>query len=117
LVLVVGAVGGVGAMARLLVDSAVSARGATAFPYGTFVVNIVGAFLLGLLVGAALDANAFRVVGSGLVGAFTTFSTWVLESQRLGEDGEFQLAIANFAISLALGILAAWAGRHLGMAL
>jgi fluoride exporter len=90
----------------------------------TFSVNIVGALLvgyfatlLGLLVGAALDADTFRVLGSGLMGAFTTFSTWVLESHRLGEDGEFRLRIANFAISLLLGISAAWAGRHLGMAL
>ena len=52
-----------------------------------------------------------------MAGAFTTFSTWVLESHRLGEDGEFQLGIANFAISIVLGILAAWAGRHLGMVL
>jgi CrcB protein len=58
--------------------------------------------------------SAYSVVG--WVGAFTTFSTWVLESHRLGEDGEFELGIANFAISI-VGILAAWAGRQLGMVL
>jgi fluoride exporter len=57
------------------------------------------------------------VAGTGFGGAFTTFSTWALESHRLGEDGEVRLGILNFAISLILGMVAVWAGRHLGASL
>jgi CrcB protein len=73
--------------------------------------------LLGVLVGAALSGDAYRLAATGLVGAFTTFSTWALESHRLGEDGQLRAAILNFAVSLLLGVTAAWAGRHLGAAL
>jgi CrcB protein len=56
-------------------------------------------------------------VGTGLIGAFTTFSTWALESHRLGEDGELGLGALNLWLSLLVGLAAAWAGRHLGAAL
>lgn len=117
MLLAVGGVGGIGALLRFLLDSAVSARVGREFPYGTLIVNLTGAFILGLLVGVALDKEAYRIAGTGLIGAFTTFSTWTLESHRLGEDGQLRLAIVNFAVSLILGIAAAWAGRHLGAAL
>lgn len=117
LLLAVGGVGGIGAILRFLLDSAVSARVGREFPYGTLIVNLTGAFILGLLVSVALDNEAHQIAGTGLIGAFTTFSTWTLESHRLGEDGELRLAIVNFAVSLILGIAAAWAGRHLGAAL
>jgi CrcB protein len=65
-------------------------------------------------VGAAVGGNAYRLEGTGLIGAFTTFSTWVFESHRLGEAGELRLGAVNFAISLVLGVTAAWAGRHVG---
>ena len=113
-VLGVGLLGGVGAIGRFLLDGAVAGRVGRDFPYGTLVVNVIGAFALGVLVGAALDQNAYRLAGTGLVGAFTTFSTWALESHRLGEDGELRLGVLNFAISLMLGIVAVWGGRHLG---
>jgi fluoride exporter len=116
-VLGVGVLGGIGAIARFLLDGAVAGRLGRAFPYGTLAVNLLGSFLLGVLVGAALSGDAYRVVGSGLIGAFTTFSAWALESQRLGEDGRLRLGILNFAISLVLGVGAAWAGRRLGLAL
>ncbi|HEX2102075.1 MAG TPA: CrcB family protein [Solirubrobacteraceae bacterium] len=61
-------------------------------------------FLLGVFVGAALSADTYRLVGTGLVGAFTTFSAWMLESHRLGEDGELARGFANFALSLVLGL-------------
>lgn len=115
--LAVGGVGGIGAILRVLLDGAVSARVGREFPYGTLLVNLTGAFILGLLVGVALDQDAYRIAGTGLIGAFTTFSTWILESHRLGEDGQLRLGIVNFAVSLILGIAAAWAARHLGAAL
>jgi fluoride exporter len=115
-VLGVGILGGTGAIARFLLDGAVSGRLGRAFPYGTLAVNLLGSFVLGILVGAALSGDAYRVAGGGLIGAFTTFSTWALESHRLGEDGQLRLGVLNFAVSLVLGVAAAWAGRRLGMA-
>lgn len=116
-VVAVGAVGGIGAIARFALDGAVSGRAGGDFPYGTFVVNLLGAFVLGILFGAALSQNAYRVAGTGLIGSFTTFSTWALESHRLGEDGEVRLGAANFLVSLILGVLAAWAGEKIGVGL
>jgi CrcB protein len=113
----VGAVGGLGAIARFVLDDAVEGRLGGVFPYGTLVVNVSGSFALGALVGAALGGDAFSVAGTGFIGAFTTFSTWALESHRLAEDGELGLGLANVAVSLVLGVAAAWAGRRLGVAL
>jgi fluoride exporter len=113
----IGAVGGLGAIARFLLDAAVADRWGRGFPYGTLLVNLVGSFVLGLAAGIALDRDTYRVIATGLIGGFTTFSTWALESHRLGEDGRVAAGAANFAVSLALGIVCAWAGRRLGMTL
>jgi fluoride exporter len=113
----VGIAGGVGAIARFLLDGTVSDRVGRDFPFGTLIVNVTGAFVLGLLAGIALDTDADRVAGTGLIGAFTTFSTWSFESHRLGEDGDLDLGLLNFAASLALGLIAAWAGQRLGASL
>jgi fluoride exporter len=115
--LAVGVLGGLGAIGRFLLDGAVSSRVTGSFPFGTLAVNVSGAFMLGLLVGLALEGDAYFVIGSGLLGGYTTFSTWALESHRLGEDGELRLGVANFAVSLMLGVGAAWLGRALGGAL
>jgi fluoride exporter len=117
LLLGVGLLGGLGSIARFVLDAVVADRVGRSFPWGTLVVNLTGAFLLGLLVGAAVGANAFRLAATGLLGAFTTFSTWALESHRLGEDGQLRLGLANFAVSLVLGVSVAWLGRYLGGAL
>jgi fluoride exporter len=116
-VLAVGAVGGAGAIARFLLDGAVSRRTGRDFPYGTFAVNIAGSLALGVVAGVALSGDGYRIVATGLLGAFTTFSTWAFESHRLAEDGEPGLGAVNFAVSLAVGIVAVWAGRHIGAAL
>jgi len=113
----IGALGGIGAIARFLLDGAVAGRLGRGFPYGTLVVNLTGSFALGVLVGAAVDGDAYRLAATGLLGAFTTFSTWALESHRLGEDGRLHAGWLNFAISLALGVTVAWAGREVGAAL
>jgi CrcB protein len=113
----IGALGGAGAVARFVLDGAVAERLGRAFPYGTLAVNLTGSFALGVLAGVALDGDAYRMAATGLIGAFTTFSTWALESHRLGEDGRLHLGAVNFAVSLALGILVTWAGRHLGAVL
>lgn len=113
----VGALGGAGAIARFALDGAVAGRLGRDFPYGTLAVNLAGAFLLGLVVEVALGADAYHVLGTGLIGAFTTFSTWTFESHRLGEDGQLAQGILNLAVSLVLGLGAAWLGRHVGAAL
>ena len=110
----VGVLGGVGSMLRFLVDGAVQTRVRGGFPFGTLAVNLSGAFLLGLFVGLVLDDDAYRLLGTGLIGGYTTFSTWALESHRLGEDGELAAGAVNFAASVGLGVLSAWIGRGLG---
>jgi CrcB protein len=112
LVLGIGVLGGAGAIARFLLDGAVSDRAGARFPWGTLAVNASGAFLLGVLAGA-VTGDAYRLLATGLLGAYTTFSTWILESHRLGEDGRLRLGVANFALSLAVGIAAVWIGRQL----
>lgn len=117
IVIAIGLVGGAGAIARFALDGLVAGRAGREFPFGTLVVNLLGAFVLGLLVGAAVPGNTYRVLGTGLIGAFTTFSTWAFESHRLGEDGELGLGTLNFVVSLVLGIGLAWLGRQIGVGL
>jgi CrcB protein len=113
----IGLLGGAGALGRFLVDAAVSARASDRFPWGTLAVNLSGALALGVLLGAAVTGDALRLAGTGLLGAYTTFSTWMFESHRLTEDGEGRLGAANLLGSLALGVTAAWLGRRIGASL
>jgi CrcB protein len=113
----VGLLGGVGAIARFLLDGAVADRLGRDFPYGTLAVNLSGTLVLGVLIGAALDDDGLRLLGTGLIGSFTTFSTWAFESHRLAEDGERGLGALNFVVSLLLGLALAWIGREVGAAL
>jgi CrcB protein len=85
----VGVFGAAGAYARFRVATAVTARQSSTFPFGTFCVNLSGGFVLGLLTGAGLTGDALLVFGTGLLGAYTTFSTWMVEAQRLGEDEDW----------------------------
>jgi fluoride exporter len=113
----VGVAGAVGAPLRYVVDVLVSERSAGAFPLGTMVVNVSGAFVLGLITGLAmyhgLPKSSREIIGTGLVGAYTTFSTFSLETMQLLEDGELQQALTNVAVSLVAGGLAAAAGLAL----
>jgi CrcB protein len=113
----VAVLGALGALARFRVDAAVSARLPTDFPLGTFVVNLTGAFSLGVLVGAGLPDRALLVVGVGFLGGYTTFSTWMVESERLAEDGEVALALVNLAASMLLGLGIAALGWMVGSAI
>ena len=110
-------IGGAGSVLRFLVDGMVSARTGRAFPYGTMVVNISGAVVLGLLTGLALSGDAALLAGTAAVGSYTTFSTWMLESQRLTEERQVRGAALNIVVSLVLGVAAAAAGQAVGAAL
>jgi CrcB protein len=113
-VLGVALLGGAGAVARVAVDAFVSARAGEAFPWGILAVNLSGAALLGLLAGLAVHGDARRLLGTALLGSYTTFSTWMLDSHRLAEERRGALAAANVIGSLVLGLAAVWAGRALG---
>lgn len=107
-------VGGVGAVARFRIDGAISGRREGEFPLGTFAINVVGAFALGILTGASVTGAWLFVLGTGFLGSFTTLSTWVLETARLAEDGEEAVASANLGISIVAGLGAAGAGWAIG---
>ncbi|OBI21382.1 camphor resistance protein CrcB [Mycobacterium sp. E2327] len=107
----VALVGGIGSVLRFVIDRAVARRVARSFPFGTLAVNVSGAFLLGFLGGLALSKDAALVVGTGFVGAYTTFSTWMLETHRLGEERQTWTALANVVVSIALGIAAVVLGQ------
>jgi CrcB protein len=92
----------------------VSLRAPGQFPVGTLLVNASGALLLGLLAGLGVGGRGMLLVGTATLGSYTTFSTWMLESHRLGEDGELRLAVANVMVSLLAGIGTAAAGWLLG---
>jgi CrcB protein len=103
--------GGAGAVLRFVVDRTVARLVAQPFPYGTLTVNLTGAVLLGLISGMALSHHVFLLAGTAFVGSYTTFSTWMLETQRLAEERQTRPALANIAISVALGVAAAMAGQ------
>jgi fluoride exporter len=108
--------GMVGAPARYLLDRAVQRRHESVFPWGTFVVNVVGCLVLGLLTGAshALPKDLIVFAGTGGCGAFTTFSTFGYETTRLLEEGSLLEAGLNALASLLFGVLAAAGGYALG---
>ncbi|MFI7056618.1 fluoride efflux transporter CrcB [Streptosporangium canum] len=112
--------GAVGAPLRYLTDRAVQARHDTVFPWGTFTVNVVGSMILGVLAGAVLagavgDA-AQPLLGTGLCGALTTYSTFSYETLRLAEAGALFLAVANVAASVVAGLGAVFIGLTLAQA-
>ena len=104
-------VGGVGSVLRFLIDRAVARRAARPFPFGTLTVNLSGATLLGFLGGLALSKEAALLAGTAFVGAYTTFSTWMLETQRLGEERQTWAAFGNIVVSVVLGVAAALLGQ------
>jgi CrcB protein len=113
----VAGIGGAGSVLRFYLDGVVSAVAGRDFPLGTMVVNVSGAVILGLLSGLALGSSQYLLLGTAAVGSYTTFSTWMLETQRLGEERQHRKAVLNIVVSLALGIAAAAVGRLIGMRL
>lgn len=99
---------GAGAALRVMVDGLVRRR--TRRVLGTFSVNASGALALGLLVGAGAGGGLALVLATGLVGSYTTFSAWMLDTLRLLERGRPAAALANVALQIAVGLPAAGAG-------
>ncbi|WP_447911888.1 fluoride efflux transporter FluC [Microbacterium phyllosphaerae] len=107
--------GGVGAVLRYVVDLGVAKIAGRRFPWGILVVNLTGSFALGLVT-TALPADAF-LLGAGLLGGYTTFSTAMLDAVALWRDGERAASAFDAIGMLLLGILAAGLGLALGAAL
>ncbi|MGP2440354.1 fluoride efflux transporter CrcB [Streptomyces sp. JW3] len=119
LLVVVGAM--IGAPVRYLTDRAVRARCGSAFPWGILLVNVAGSLILGLLTGAAVAGAAGSrlqlLLGTGLCGALTTYSTFSYDTLRLAGTGAGRSAAGNVLLSVAAGVGAAFAGVALGEAL
>lgn len=109
----VALLGGAGAVLRFLVDRSVARRTARSFPLGTLTVNLSGAVALGAISGLVLPPAVSLLAGTALVGSYTTFSTWMLETHRLAEERQRQPAAANIVVSVVLGLAAACCGRWL----
>jgi fluoride exporter len=112
-----GALGALGAYARFYVGGAVTARRPSDFPFGTLVVNLTGSFALGLLVGMSAEETVLLVLGTGLLGSYTTFSTWMVEAQRLGEDAAWTPMWLYLLGSILAGVATAGLGWIVGAAI
>lgn len=120
--LMVGIGGFIGAIARFWLGSYIGGRMGTRFPYGTFVINISGSFLIGLILTvlserAHLSPNWRYLVPIGFLGAYTTFSTFEYETLRTIQDGQFLIASLNIGLSVLLGFAAVWGGVVVGRAI
>jgi fluoride exporter len=109
-----GALGAIGSLARFLLDGFISRRAPGDLPWGTLTVNVIGAFAIGIVVGTGVPGDERFLLAGGLIASFTTFSTWMFETHRLGEDGQERAALANLVVMVALGIAAVALGWWIG---
>lgn len=117
--LVIGCGGFLGAISRYMVSGWAYTIFGTGMPYGTLIVNIVGSFLLGIvaqliLAGNLLTATASSFLGIGFLGAFTTFSTFSVQTLELLESGSPLKALLNILLNLLLCLIGAWSGLSIG---
>jgi CrcB protein len=119
LMVVLGAA--VGAPLRYLIDRSVQSRHETVFPWGTFTVNVTACLVLGVSTGAVVAGAASHpaqaLIGTGLCGALSTYSTFSYESLRLGEEGAWFYAAANVVASVVAGLGAAFLGAAIAQAI
>jgi CrcB protein len=118
----VGVGGFFGALTRYLLDRRVTQSTGGALPWGTFVINMTASFLVGLMFAliverAALPAQLRAPLMIGFLGAYSTFSTLMLESWRLVEDGAWLIAMVNIGGSILVGMIALIAGVLVGRAI
>jgi fluoride exporter len=107
--------GALGSAARYLVSTWMADRFGAGFPWGTLVVNVAGSFLIGIIATLADEAGSIGTSGRvflvvGVLGGFTTFSSFSLETLRLADQSEVARAFANIAVSLVLGLTACFIG-------
>ena len=117
--LVIGIGGFLGANARYLVAGWAAQRFGTTFPYGTFIINVSGSFILGLFLvfvqeRTFIHPNYRLFFAVGFLGAYTTFSTFTYESLRLVQDGSILLGLTNIFASVVIGLLGVVLGVVLG---
>ena len=103
--LLVGIGGALGSLVRFSIGRAISQRTITAFPMGTFIINITGAFLLGVVSTIGLNGNIYLLLADGFLGAYTTFSTFMYEGFNLFQDNEKMNALIYILGSLVIGIV------------
>jgi CrcB protein len=118
----VGLGGFLGSIARFWLGSYITYRMGARFPYGTFVINMSGSFLIGLVVTllaerAHWSPNLLYLIPIGFIGAYTTFSTFELEAFRSVQNGHLLLALLNVILSVTVGFLAVWLGVVTGKTL
>jgi len=118
---VVGIGGFAGAMARYALGTYVGGRLGGRFPYGTFVINVSGSFLVGFILALLARTTASQywryLIPIGFIGAYTTFSTFEYETLRAIQEGQPMTGLLNVALSLVIGFIAVWAGSELGRVL
>ena len=120
--LMVGVGGGLGSILRFWLGSYIGSRMGARFPYGTFVVNITGSFLIGLVF-AFLTArtqwspNWRYLIPIGFIGGYTTFSSFEFETLRMIQDGQIGLGLFYVASSVVVGFAAVWGGMMAGRAI
>jgi CrcB protein len=110
-----GVAGALGTVSRYALGGVAHRLFGAALPYGTLAVNVLGCFLLGLVVRVGMISDLISpgvrtVVAIGFLGAFTTFSTFGYETFRYMEDGAWRLALTNVFANLVLGLAAVWLG-------
>jgi len=120
--IMVGLGGVAGAILRFWLGGVTSNRFGARFPYGTFVINCTGCFLIGLVMTLLSErthwsANWRYLVPVGFIGAYTTFSTFEYETMRSLQDGEIGIALLNVVLSVVVGFLCVWAGLAAGRGL
>lgn len=113
----IAVLGAAGALLRFAVSVIVTRWRHTPFPIGTLAVNLVGGFVLGVLIGAGISGSALSLAGAGLIGAFTTFSTWMVETDQLARDRRWGMAALNVAVPMLMGIALTGLGWALGSVL
>ncbi len=116
--LIVGVGGFVGAIARYMIGTYIGSRFGIRFPYGTFVINISGCFLVGFIVTLLARTTASQywryLIPIGFIGAYTTFSTFEYETLRAVQDGQITAGLLNVVFSVVVGFAAVWVGAAIG---